>query len=154
MKKIIVLLLLAVSFLGCEYNKTVTSDIMSEDAVVIHKLYSPSEHSTSVSPKLMSIGGSGSPVGIGMDGPGISMGGLVISDTEVPEKWGIVFKCNHGSFTIDGSTKPYKELYDMFNENDNVTINYREVYRERYTSKDSLLSRVLVDLDFIDAVKQ
>lgn len=151
--KAIIIILFAALCMSCEYNKTVESEILYEDATVIHKLYSPSDHRTTISPKLMSIGGSGSPIGVGFDGPGFSTGGMVISDSYVPEKWGLVFKCNHGSFTIEGSREINKQMYESFNENDKVNILYREVYREHYNSKDSLLNRYLIDLDFIEARK-
>lgn len=74
-------------------------------------------------------------------------GGMTITpiDVNIPERYAIVFKCQHGKFVIDG--KKAKGLYQKLDRGDKVTISYREVIRV----VDG--KRSIVDLDFLDADK-
>lgn len=79
-------------------------------------------------------------------------GGLTITpvDVEIPERYAVIFKCQHGKFVIDGHKA--KRLYERFDRGDKVTIQYREIIR--VVTRDGVESRSVVDLDFLDAVKR
>lgn len=76
-----------------------------------------------------------------------SEGGVSLSHVSVniPERYAIVFKCQHGKFVIEGEKA--KALYQKLDRGDSVLIKYREVYRITKTETN------LVDLDFVDAEK-
>ena len=88
---------------------------------------------------------------------GIGIGsGLQISSNEVPEKYGVVFKCQHGTFTSQGSDERHKELYNKLQNNQGVDVTYKEIYRTTYDDidgdgKNDLVERVLTGFDFLDA---
>lgn len=83
--------------------------------------------------------GSGSSVGFTSDGA------LTSSSTsiEVPARYAIVFRCQHGKFVIDGDRG--KVLYNKLSKGDHVTIRYCEVLEV----KDGVTTPV--ELHFIDA---
>jgi len=82
--------------------------------------------------------------------PGIDFDGNVTlrHDTRwVPPKWGVMFKCQHGSqFVIYR-----KVLYDRFKSGQKVTITYKEEYKNLYEDNE-MVERRLIDFDFIDAI--
>lgn len=67
----------------------------------------------------------------------------------IPERYAIVFKCQHGKFVIDGDKA--KGLYNRFNRGDRVIIQYREIIRVHLTD-DKETSREVYGLDFLDAI--
>jgi len=143
---------------GCKDVKREKSAVLHEEAKVITAIYTPSRHETNLSPSLTN---SDSIVGMGFDGSvGIKVGGLVISSNEVPENFGVLFQCQHGSFTSQGSDPRHKALYEKFKnwEGKKVDVTYQEIYRVTYDDKDKdgkkeEVERVLVDFDFLDADK-
>lgn len=88
---------------------------------------------------------------------GIGIGnGLQLSSVEVPERFGVAFKCKHGSFTSEGVDLRHKDLYNKFKEGDKVNISYKEIYRVTYKDKNNdgkkeVVERALIKLDFLDA---
>lgn len=145
------------------------SENLSEKATIVSMIYSPSEHHTDIEPTMMKGYGYGYSGKYG--GAGIGYSGKVgtrigkhyqITETTVPEQFGVVFQCQHGTFTIqgpgvkDGQISKYKVLYDKLNNhiNDTVNVIYQEIYDvtyEKQNGKQVETKRVLVDLDFIDA---
>ncbi len=139
---------LAVATAGCtensEYNftKEESSEILNEPAVVSEVVYNPSKH------------------GSGM-GPTISLSGKVgmaFTSVTIPEKYAVVFKCQHGKFIIEGEDQRHKDLWGRFDQGDSVRVSYKEMYQSEYhhfpsksQKQDSLVKRTLVDFDFIDA---
>src|SRR3989339_741911 len=151
----------AIGLTGCKEIKTEVSNVLHEDAIVITKIYTPSRHDTDIELKAMNLmeeeEGVGS-VSMDYDGDfGIGIGnGLQISSSEVPEKYGVVFKCQHGTFTSQGSDERHKELYRKLQDNQGVDVTYKEIYRTTYDDidgdgKNDLVERVLTGFDFLDA---
>ncbi|HLD55008.1 MAG TPA: hypothetical protein VJB35_01985 [Candidatus Nanoarchaeia archaeon] len=150
-----IILVGAIGLTGCKEIKTEVSNVLHEDAIVITKIYTPSRHDTDIELKAMNLmeeeEGFGS-VSMDYDGDfGIGIGnGLQISSSEVPEKYGVVFKCQHGTFTSQGSDERHKELYRKLQDNQGVDVTYKEIYRTTY-DKNDLVERVLTGFDFLDA---
>lgn len=152
---------LAVGMSGCDRreNRTEISDTLHEDAVVVTRIYTPSRHNTEVGLRAINIDGDGAgSIGIDFSGnTGIGIGGgLQISSSTVPEKYGAVFKCKHGIFTSQGSDKRHKNLYDKLQGVQEVDVSYNEIYLSTYEDrngdgKKELIERKLIDYDFIDA---
>jgi len=107
------------------------SDTLTEQAVVADVVYTPSRH------------GSGS--GTGFD----THGDLSFTDMkiDIPEKYAVVFKCQHGKFIVTG-----KELWDHLAEGDSVRVFYREEYK--MIKRDGDTERHLVGYDFLNVEKK
>ena len=140
---------------GCKYSQIEESSTLHEDATMTEKIYSPSRHDAELGLTAIKIGNS-----FGMDyGGNLGLGignGLQISSSKVPEKYGIVFRCKHGSFTSEGSDERHKNLYNRLEKNQLVDVTYKELYRATYDDLENskshkLTSRVLIDFDFLDA---
>lgn len=156
MKKLILVLLMVcmMPFAGCKKIVKEESGILHEDAIVLARIYTPSKHETNLEMTMMKSG----MLGIGYSGEmGIRVGnGMQITESIVPEIYGILFQCQHGTFTSQGSDIRHKNLYDRLKEGQKVDITYKEIYKDTYDDtnddgKKELISRVLVDMDFIDA---
>jgi hypothetical protein len=117
---------------GCKYQVTRYGPTKTEEATVVDLAYVPSGH------------GSGSGVGISMSGD------ISVSSTSVhiPERYAVVFKCDHGKFVVEGSQ--HAALWKRLSKDQPVTIQYREV-QECTKDGDSVYGCVTTDLDFIDA---
>ena len=139
---------------NCDRTRTEASEILHEDANVVARIHTPSTHTPSLSPSVMKLDDN---FGIGMDGDmGMSMGDMVVSSSEVPERYGVVFRCQHGSFTSEGSDTRHKDLYDRLHEGEEVDVTYKELYRAtlRKVNPDGkrvVVKRVLTGYDFLDA---
>ena len=105
---------------------------MTEPATVEDTFYQASMHG--------STGG----VGLGMDGNISFHSGSVY----VPEKYVIVFKCQHGKFIIEGGGDRNKRLWSVLSKGDNVIVYYKENY---LVSKKH--GKQFTGYDFIDAEK-
>ncbi len=131
---------------GCKEIKTELSDILHEDATVSDVVYIPSRH------------GSGSGIGPTFDMTGDGGIGVAVTnvDVHIPEKYAVVFKCQHGKFIVEGTDKPHKSLWEKLSEGQEVDVSYREVYKSVYDDVDGdgekdLVSRALIKYDFLDA---
>lgn len=154
MKKLFLLFAVAL-VIGCSNVKTEYSEVLHERAVVVTMIYSPSEHRTEITHTAF---GNGSGF-IGTDWDGNA--GIKISDdyqltsTTIPEKYGVVFQCQHGTFTVDGSDQKHRVLYQKLLKNvrDTVDVLYKEGYYVTYDDKDEkkVVKRELMNMDFIDA---
>lgn len=125
---------------ACTYqeSKEEYSPNLTETATVVDLVYTPRRH------------GSG-------DGVGLTTGGdLAFTSTSVtvPERYAVVFQCQHGKFIIENDQEQTKALWNRLKEGQEVTVTYREVYRLTYMVKDGQrtpLHRELKDYDFINA---
>lgn len=139
---------------------------LHEKAVIVSMIYSPSIHETKLTSTAMGVGGKYGGMGVDYNGnEGMRVGKhMQITSTTVPEQYGVVFQCQHGTFTIQGpgtindnTISKHKILYDKLNGHirDTVDVIYKEIYDVTYdkdkSGKKVEISRVLVDLDFIDA---
>ena len=126
----IVVALAAVFLTGCDLPVTEYSKMLTESGEVYDVAYVPRGH--------------GSDTAIGFNtGKG---GGMTVTPVSVtiPERYAVVFKCEHGKFVITGDKA--KALYYRLERGQRVSIYYRIIYK--VTKKGG---RVQTDLDFIDA---
>lgn len=140
---------------GCKEIRIEESSVLHEDATVTEKIYSPSRHDPELGFTAVKMGNS---FGVDYGGNfGLSIGGgLQISSSEVPENYGVVFRCKHGSFTSQGSDDRHKNLYNKLETNQLADVTYKEIYRATYEDIENsrnhkLTSRVLTGFDFLDA---
>ncbi len=128
-------LILVTGLTGCKNVKIEYSAQMEEKGVVNDVIFTPSSHTTTLTP--------------GMDFDGNST--LHITSSSVPEKFSVIFFCEHKvKFVIQGSDEFHRELWKKLRRDQAVTIVYREVYRVTYEHGE-MLTRELVDYDFLDA---
>lgn len=161
-----ILTLIALSFIflvSCNNTKTEYSPVLHEKCVIISLIYSPSEHHTQLTNTMMDD--FNSPLtGVDINGnKGVKIGkmngrSVQITSTTIPERYGVVFQCQHGTFIVEGEKEKHKILYQKLynNVHDTVDVLYKEVYTVTYDDKnkdgvDEVVSRVLTDFDFIDA---
>lgn len=116
-------IMLAVS---CKHRALEFGPVEFESGRVIAMTYVPAGHGTGI--------GYAMPVGRGG-------GGIAVTSVTIPERYGIVFSCQHGSFAVDDT----KALFSTLQQGMPVTISYRVVYE---TVEGQ---RIPVDLDFITA---
>lgn len=117
--------------LGCRDIRKESSAILYENAVVDGLIYSPPHHSRDID--------------IGLT----SGGNLSFTPTSVsiPERHGVVFKCQHGKFYIES-----KSLWESLSQGDRVVIDYQELFKVEYKDGKEI-SRELYDLHFLGAHK-
>ena len=120
-------------------------------------IHSPSEHHTNLTQTAYD---NGSLMGTDYNGnTGMKIGkNLQVTTTTIPEKYGVAFQCEHGTFTVEGSETKHRVLYDkLYREvGDTVTILYKEEYLLTYETKNKervLVKKELRRLDFVDAQK-
>lgn len=128
---------LAAALCGCDdMPKTEYGPTLTEEGEIYDTAYVPAGH--------------GSDTAVGFNtGKG---GGVTITPVsiDIPERYAVVFKCQHGKFVIAGEKA--KGLYQRFERGDKCTIEYREVIRvEMKDGREA--SRRVYDLDFLDAKK-
>lgn len=107
-----------------EYSETLTEQATVDDVV-----FAPSQH--------------GSSSGIAIDGNGRA--GPTFSSVSIPEKYAIVFRCQHGKFVVQGEGEKYRLLWERLHRGQCVDVTYREEYVVREDG------RVLTGYDFLDA---
>lgn len=158
MKKLILISIMALMIAGCDDIRIEYSDTLHEKAVVVTLIYSPSQHNTELTNTMYNVDGKDGMIGTDWNGnTGIRVGkNLQITSTTIPEKYGVVFQCQHGTFTIEGSDQKYKILHDKLANSirDTVDILYKEEFRVKYEDKNGQTvetSRTLNDMDFLDA---
>lgn len=157
MKKLLFAILSVMLLTSCADTEIETTNILKEKAVVVTLIHSPSEHYTDVTTTMYNHG-KGSLTGTDYNGnTGVRIGKNVqLTTTTIPEKFGVAFQCEHGTFTVEGSETKHKVLYDKLYRavNDTVIILYKEKYLLTYDTKNDkreLVKRELIRLDFIDA---
>lgn len=156
MKKLLFILASAALLASCTDTEIQTSDVLKEKATVVTLIHSPSEHHTDLTQTAYKTGVMGTDYN---GNQGIHIGnGVQITTTTIPEKFGVAFQCEHGTFTVEGSETKHKVLYDKLYKSvgDTVTILYKEEYLLTYETKNDkreLVKRELRRLDFLDAQK-
>ena len=145
------------AFASCDDVEIETSEMLKEKAVVVTLIHSPSEHHTELTQTAYHTNDLMGTDYEGNTGFKISKD-LQITSTTIPERFGVAFQCEHGTFTVEGSETKHKVLYEKLlrEVGDTVTILYKEQYRVTYreeNGKRQMVSRVLSKLDFIDAQK-
>lgn len=114
--------------LGCDIPQYHTTDSKTEPATVTKTFFTASHTDVSATPN--------------MDG------GIDVDTTHVPAQFGVMFRCQHGEFCIQGSKDRHADLWKRMSAGDKVVVHYKEIYR--YTKK----ATNFYDFDFIDAVKE
>jgi hypothetical protein len=163
---------MAISTVGCDETKTVKSQVLHEDGRVLALIYTPSRHDVQIRDRdgldsdyqsadntLDTKLGQNNYYGNNANKQTeFNAGDKHVTISEVPEKFGAVFQCTHGSFTITGSAEKYRALYDKLHENQPVDITYQEIYRETWSDKnendirdEGEVTRVITGYDFLDA---
>jgi len=128
----------ALGISGCEHEKEEYSNVKEETATVQDLIYCPSRHSSEINPT------------VSFDGDDISIG-MDIDEVDFPEKWGVVFECeHHGNFVVVGENERHKKLWERMKKNKTYKITYRDVFTSRYDG-DKLLGRKPKDYWFLDA---
>lgn len=149
------LFILPILFIGCQDVRIESSETLREKAVIVTLIHSPSEHHTNITPTAFKTG----VLGTDFNGnTGLHIGsGMQITSTTIPEKFGVAFQCQHGTFTIEGNDSKHRVLYNKLIRNVGDTVNilykeeYRVVYEEDEYGKKLPISKELYNLDFIDA---
>lgn len=85
----------------------------------------------------------GSGVGIAIDGKGRA--GPTFTSISVPEKYAIVFRCEHGRFVVQGESERCQHLWQHLKGGETVQVTYREIYLVGANTRE------LIGFDFIDA---
>jgi hypothetical protein len=141
LKVLFLLVALFLVFVACgPYNRTEKeyTAILEEDATVVDLVYTPSRH--------------GSDVGIGLTtGGDLSITPVSIN---IPEKYAIVFKCQHGKFIIDCNTQERKKLWNDLDEGQKVRVKYKEAWLITYRvekKQRTPIAKVLEDYWFLTA---
>jgi hypothetical protein len=158
MKKVLLLAIASIALLtSCDDTEIQETPVLKEKAVVVTLIHSPSEHKTELTQTAYDHSGM---MGTDYDGnTGFKVSkNLQVTTTTIPEKFGVAFQCEHGTFTVEGSETKHKVLYDkLYREvGDTVTILYKEQYLLTYETKNKervLVKKELRKLDFVDAQK-
>jgi hypothetical protein len=145
------------ALVSCADTETETTPVLTEKAVVVTLLFSPSEHNTEVTRTMYDHGGY---TGTDYNGnSGVKIGkDYQVTTTTVPERFGVAFQCEHGTFTVEGEETKHRVLYNKLaaSVGDTVTILYQEHYLRTYEKVNGvrkLVKRELYDMDFLDARK-
>jgi len=155
MRKFWLVILLGSVLMSCGPRKErVESELLKEQAVVVTTIFTPSRHDPSFGFTALGDDEAGS-LGVDWNGNvGIGLGdGVQISASKVLEKYGVVFRCQHGEFVNERKT-----MFERFRNlaGAKVEISYREIYEVTYDKgedgKEKEVKRDLVGLDFINAV--
>ena len=65
-----------------------------------------------------------------------SDGKLKIVHSDVPPVYGVLFKCQHGTFVVTGSSYKYKVMYHTLSYGDPVLIRSNAVFQVDYSDPD------------------
>jgi hypothetical protein len=108
----------------------------TEDGEVLDVIYMPSRHGAGFGPS----------VGVDTDG-GVASGVSIVS-VDMPSKFAVVFKCQHGKFVVqsEGDESRAHQLWKKLTQGMRVTIAYQEEYRENSQG------RQFVKYHFVDAI--
>jgi hypothetical protein len=156
MKKLLLLSTAILFLVGCSNTKTEYSEVLHEKAVIVTLIYSPSEHRTELTNTAFNTNDDDI-IGTDWNGDlGIKVSkNYQLTSTTIPEKYGVVFQCQHGTFTVEGSEQKHKILYNKLKKNvgDTTNVIYKEEYLVTYDDKDEkkVVSRQLTGMDFVDA---
>ena len=126
-----------------DFVRTETSpEVMTEKATVADLVYSPANSSLELNPTFT------------MHDDGLKVG-LSLDSVDLPEKYAVVFECQHGKFIIKKDQKRTKQLWERLKKGQEVTVKYAEVYKvtEHGTlnGPKQFVKRELAKYDFLDA---
>lgn len=132
---ILPILLFALS--ACDNAKYETSEILHEEGIVYDSIFVPEGH--------------GSDIEFNIDADGNFSIDTV--SVHMPERYAVVFKCQHGKFIIANTNKA-KELYHRLSRNQKVDITYTEITKitKDKSGVEEQEIKQLHDFDFIDAI--
>jgi hypothetical protein len=65
---------------------------------------------------------------------------------DIPSKYAVIFRCQHGKFIVEGTDDRHKDLWQRMKKGEQVTVSYYEVY-----TVDRHGNRALKRLKFGDA---
>lgn len=87
--------------------------------------------------------------------PGITGGGDISFTpitTKAPETWGLALRCEHNlTFVVQGDKPKHREMFEKYGiPGLRVTIIYREVYDVTRDRDGEVISKELVDFDFLN----
>ena len=99
------LVLSSILLVSCADTERLTTDILKEKAIVVTLIHSPSEHNTELTQTAFH---NGDLMGTDMNGnQGIKVGkNLQLTTTTIPEKFGVAFQCEHGTFNLSNAESP------------------------------------------------
>ena len=134
---------------GCgDEVKEEFSPVLQEEAQVVDLVHTPSRHDSSVMIiQVATANGNG----------GVTINNMVVPIVnDVPEKYGLVFRCPHGKFITESTGEPHKSLYNNLTTGQKVNVTYHEIYRSTYKDtnndgKKELVEKHLVKYDFRNA---
>ena len=128
---------LTLLFSSCSIYKEEYSEVLYEPATVITAAYSPSRHNLTLMPVYNIT---------------YSKMDLVLVPSVVPEKFSVVFQCQHAQFVVEDELV-YREMALLVGKE--VSVAYREVYHVVYRKNDKrelvVVERTLTDYDFLNA---
>ena len=131
-RSILISIILLCTFTACKKYATESSEVLTEQGVVLALSYMPKNHGSGLGPAFSLSDGSMS---------------LAVTSVSMPEKYAVVFRCSHGSFVVESGAK---ELFSNLQTGQEVTIEYRERYRI-VTENGQILSKNITGYDFITA---
>jgi hypothetical protein len=161
MKKFYLFTILAalIVLTSCNTKREYTGTL-HEKVVVVALIFNPSSHNTEITETMMDD--YDSPFkGTDINGnKGVKIGKIrghdaQVTTTTIPARYGVVFQCQHGTFTVEGTEQKHQILYNkLYNSvRDTVDVLYRELYNVTYDKevKTKIIKRELIDMDFLDA---
>jgi hypothetical protein len=120
-----------------------SSAVMQEPATVSDLIFTPANHASDVSPTF------------GVDMNGNANIGFAVTSVTMPEKYAVVFECEHGKFIIQKDQQQAKKLWRTLKKGQAVTVYYKEVYRITEYGKPNgpkqFVSKELAKYDFLNA---
>ncbi len=153
--KHILLLLSLTTLMACADVERQETEIMHEKAVVVTLIHSPSQHNVELTQTAYKTNNH---IGTDYNGnTGLSIGdGVQLTTSTIPERFGVAFQCQHGTFTVEGDKIKHKVLYDKLygRMRDTVDILYKENYLLTYETENKvrvLKKKELIKIDFVDA---
>ncbi len=55
-----------------------------------------------------------------------SSGNVAVTFVDVPARYAVVFRCQHGKFVVQGADERHKNLWQRLREHDPVTVYFRQ----------------------------
>lgn len=124
---------------GCEKTLYEHSELKTEPATVEDLVYMPPNHGWGLTPT----------VGVNLDGD-LHVGINHVS-VNIPERYAVVFRCQHGKFIIQNDQEKTKTLYQRLHRYQEVTVTYREIYEVVKEGEKIVVPPKFIRYDFIDA---
>ena len=128
-------------FSGCDsrvLTKREISDTLYEESTVSETVYATSQHGSSTSVDWLGDGG------------------IRTTRINIPQKYAVVFECQHGKFIIEGTGKKYESLWKKSIRGKKMKVSYKEISDIVYEDKNGdgvkeLVEKKIAYYDFLDA---